>query len=248
VFKRHIFWAWNLEPEDIEYTNKAVEEIKETTTDLIKKYKISQIPIVHNGYREVVTRISVAFATLLHSTNKDHTKVIVKKDHVKKAKDFIEEMLKKLELGKYKKKVEGELKLESGEYEKIIKSLNKTQIKILNVIELEAKSSKDIAIETSKSQQTVKQYYDELKKYDLIKTKRGKGVSITPKGIKILKKYRKSDVELGGFEELEREYKGRCSYCDEEKMLEWKDPKGNHMCQKCYRIETDQEIPTEEVG
>ncbi|MFW5927675.1 MAG: hypothetical protein ACOCSL_00625 [Thermoplasmatota archaeon] len=188
IFKNHVLWAWSRSPGDIEYTEEAVERIKEEAPDLIEVYGISELPIVHNGIRDVLTRISVAFACLKHSSEDNET-VIVKEEHVEYAVEFYTDMIEKLGITEYKKMIEEDLKLTQDDFIDIIEDIDKTHIGILDQIKLGPKSSHELSEELNKSKSTIKNKYNLLKEYDLIKTKPSKGITLTKKGVRFIRKF-----------------------------------------------------------
>lgn len=189
VFVRHVFWAWSRKPDDIIYEDAAVRKIKEHTVDFMEGYNIDDIPVVHLGYREVITRVSVAYAALMHSTDMNHEKIIVKEEHVEKAADFLDQLSKILELDEYKLEREGRLKIVPEELEEIISDLDSTSLRILDLIKVEPKSSRILADHLGVEEKTVKRRYAKLIKHGLVTTARGKGVEITPRGILFLRGY-----------------------------------------------------------
>ncbi|MCD6514892.1 MAG: HTH domain-containing protein [Candidatus Odinarchaeota archaeon] len=187
IFIRHVFWAWSRRPEDITYTDEAREKIVEESARIIREYSLSELPVVHNGFREVLTRLSVAYACLRHSTDETHEKVIVKPKHVEEAVKFYEKTLEMLKLREYKLDVEGRREIKIGEFLEIVNNLSKRQIDILNILKIGGKSSTELANILGVSDRTVKEDYKLLTKYGLITTKQGVGTQITTKGVKFLK-------------------------------------------------------------
>jgi len=155
----------------------------------MENYAVDDVPIVHLGYRDVITRVSVAYASLTHSTDMDHEKIIVKKVHVEKAADFLETLAEQLEVDEHKLEREGKLKIVDEELEEIISDLDSIALKILDHIKSEPKSSRELAEYLSVDEKTVKRRYAVLIKHQLATTARGRGIQLTPRGILFLKKY-----------------------------------------------------------
>jgi len=189
VFVRHVFWAWSRKPEHIVYTEEAKEKIKQEAKRFMEKYAIDDIPVVHLGYREVIARVSVAYAALMHSTDENHEKVIVKKVHVEKAAAFLEKLAQLLELDEYKLEREGKLRIVKEELEEIINDLDSIALKILDLIKSEPKSSRELSEALDVDEKTIKRRYATLLKHQLVETAPGRGVSLTPRGILFLKEY-----------------------------------------------------------
>jgi len=95
VFTRHVLWAWTKKPEDIEFEQEALEAVRETFKE-VTEFSYSGLPLVHNGYKELIARVAVSFA-ILHHSSPDHQKIVVTRKHVEEAKAFIQEMLDKWE-------------------------------------------------------------------------------------------------------------------------------------------------------
>jgi len=187
IFKRHVYWVWSRKPEQIEYTDKAKEIIIEESKEMMEKYSIASLPCVHNGFRDLLTRIAVAYACLKHSTNETHERVIINKTHVEKAVEFYGKMLESLEIEKYKLTEEGKLELTDNEFTEICKTLDENDYKILESIKMQSKSSGILATELEVSDSTIKRSYTTLNRFGLIKTTTGKGVELTVRGIKFLR-------------------------------------------------------------
>lgn len=208
VFKRHILWAWNLECEDIIYQDETKDLIIEKTQELIEEFSISELPVVHSGAREVLTRLSVGMAVLLHSVDEDHKKVLVKPEHVNKVYDFYRETLSDIELDIYKDYIEGEKRITDDELSNLMSQLDDIDIKILDVVKYDYKTSQEICEEIDSGRSTIENRKTNLKAHNLIETDRLKGSKITPKGINLFKKISKGDVAR--VENLMEELKNIC--------------------------------------
>jgi len=189
VFLRHVYWVWSRRPDQIEYTDEAVAEIRRETKNFIGAYVVDDIPIVHLGYRNVITRLSVACAALGHSTDPGHVKIIVRQRHVREAADFLRGVIGDLELVEYKAATEGRLTFEEEEIKQIIADLDETAVRILHLIKIEGKSSKDLASALGLDEKTVKRRYAVLNKHGLVNTRPGVGVELSSRGIIFLKRY-----------------------------------------------------------
>jgi len=195
LFKRHVYWAWSRKPQHIRYTEEAKGLIVEASIDLMSRYSLSGLPIVHMGVRDVLCRLSVATAALNHSTDETHTLVIVDMKHVEEALGFYHEMLEGLALGDYKIEEEGKLEISPSEFEEIIKDLGPTELEMLNSIKIHSKGSAVLAAELDLSDRTIREHYKPLKKHGLIATTAKVGASLTARGVKILKTLRSEDYE-----------------------------------------------------
>jgi len=194
LFKRHVYWAWSRRPEHIRYTDEAKNLIIEASVELMKEYGLSSLPIIHLGVRDVLCRLSVATACLNHSTDKTHTLVIVKREHVEEALRFYEEMLERLALKAYKLEEEGKLEISPSEFEEMVGTLTERQLAILNSIKIYCKSSAVLAEELDVSVDTIQRNYKTLRRYSLITTTPRVGVCLTARGVQFLKTLKRGNI------------------------------------------------------
>jgi len=187
VFINHVFWVWSRKPNQIEYTVPAVQEIKNKSQEMINEYALESLPIVHNGIRDILTRLAVSKACELHSTDGTHEKVIIEKDHVVKCVDFYKDVLNLLELKEYKREIDGKAELTQADKINIAKDLGDMEYKILDQIKHGSKSSTELSGVLSVSDRTVKEYYGKLKGHELIETKQGQGIGLSVKGVNFVR-------------------------------------------------------------
>ena len=187
IFMQHIYWVWSKKPEQIIYTDSAVSKINDLSEVFIETYSLEILPIVHNGVRDIITRLSVAMACQMHSTDESHEKVIVETEHVEKATRWYKEVLDLLELSKYKQDIEGKSELTDNDCIAISKELGETEWTILEEIKHEGKSSTQLSEILEKHVKTIKEHYVVLKKHNLIETKTGKGVCLSIRGVKFIR-------------------------------------------------------------
>jgi len=194
IYIRHVYWVWSREPEHIVYEGEAKEQIIKKATEIVRDYSISSLPIVHNGFRDVLTALSVAYACVEHSTNDTHEEIIIKSSHVIEAHEFYKnEVLDCLGLQEYKLYKEGELSITDNDIVQISQELEGIEYDILDAIKFGAMSSPDLADQFGVSIPTIKRHYDPLKKHKLIRAIPGKGIELTAKGTKFLKGVLKKD-------------------------------------------------------
>lgn len=94
TLKNNILFAWSRKPEDVLFTDEAIEEILRVSTDLSKVYgKANDIPLVSpSDQRNKVARLAVALAALTHSIDESGERITVYPGHA----TFIHEYLKAL--------------------------------------------------------------------------------------------------------------------------------------------------------
>lgn len=94
ALKNNILFVWSRKPEDILFTDEAIEEILRVSTALSKVYgKANDIPLVSpSDQRNKVARLTVALAALTHSIDESGERIRVLPGHA----TFIYEYLKAL--------------------------------------------------------------------------------------------------------------------------------------------------------
>ena len=86
-----IFWAWNLQEDQIVISPAVGGFIRRKSLELSKVFGCDKPPIVYpEDFRKTLARLSVAYAVLDVSVNEDFTQVIVANTHVKAAAQFID--------------------------------------------------------------------------------------------------------------------------------------------------------------
>ena len=94
TFKNSVLFSWSRKPEDVIFTDEAIERILEVSTSLSKLYgKATDIPLVSpSDQRNKMARLTVALAALTHSVDETGARIVVQPGHV----EFIYEYLKAL--------------------------------------------------------------------------------------------------------------------------------------------------------
>lgn len=91
TLQQSVFWAFSRKAEDIIISDDVTKVINDAANRLLDKFgAATDIPLVTNDVKYKVARISVALASLLHSTNKSHEKAIVTVEIVEAVERFIE--------------------------------------------------------------------------------------------------------------------------------------------------------------
>lgn len=85
-----IMWVWSRRPEDVLFSKKARKEIYELSIKMGESYT-SEIPLVESAdFRVKLARMAAAWAARLFSTD-DGIRLLVKKEHVDAAAQFVDE-------------------------------------------------------------------------------------------------------------------------------------------------------------
>jgi len=192
TFIKHVYWVWSLKSEDIIFDEEAKTKIIEKTKEFLQ-YRISECPIIHSGFREVLIRLSAAFACLKHSV--ENGKVIVRSKHVEEAAQFINETLRLLEYDKFADRLKDTIDLSENEFDEIKQSLDDIDLEILEALVTGPKKSTELSAIIGISDRSVKEHYKNLRKFGLLVTSLGFGAKLTPKGIKFLKRLKQDDEE-----------------------------------------------------
>ena len=187
-YKKHVLWAHKLRAHDLLYTEEAKGEILAQARELIKIR--NPYPIVHNGIKDVLTRITVAYAVFEHSVVKqgDLWKVEVRQEHARKAADFYNHTLEMLDYPEYAKATSQ--KMAPSELEEIVKECGANHIEILKLLQFKPYTSPALAAALGKSADSVKGYYEPLRRFGLIRTSQGTGATLTPKGVAFLRLFK----------------------------------------------------------
>jgi antitoxin component HigA of HigAB toxin-antitoxin module len=91
ALRNSILWAWSRKADQVEITKPAMKKILKKADELAEKYGYAQdIPLMEpSDLRKKLARMSIALASMLHSTDDTHEKVIVHPEHVDYVADFI---------------------------------------------------------------------------------------------------------------------------------------------------------------
>lgn len=96
--KLRVMWAWSRRPENIVFTDEAVQTILETASKMGRTYS-SRIPLVEPADQRLkIARLAVAAAACVYSTD-DGTNVIVKPEHVEFVVDYLMSIYNSRSLG-----------------------------------------------------------------------------------------------------------------------------------------------------
>jgi len=125
LLKQSLLWAWTRKPEDVIFTSEASAEIMQQAKDLVGKYEVSDIPLVSTDVHEKLARLSVAIASLLHSTDDSHEKVIVRPEHVLYVVEKLHDVYthKNCQLDKYAASLNERETLTDEEYVEIVQEI-----------------------------------------------------------------------------------------------------------------------------
>lgn len=87
---RLVMWAWSRKEDDVEFEPEAIDEVLAAAMSMGERYS-SLIPLVEPAEQRIkIARVSVALAGLVFSTDRSHSKVVVKREHVAEAVKFLQ--------------------------------------------------------------------------------------------------------------------------------------------------------------
>lgn len=96
-----ILWAWSRKPENIKFTDEAVELILDKATEMGQIYS-SKVPLVEGANQRIkLARLSVSCAARMFSTDETGKDIIVKSEHIEFICDFIDKQYKNSNMGYY---------------------------------------------------------------------------------------------------------------------------------------------------
>jgi len=197
ILRRHVLWVWSRSKEQIQLTEEATIEVLRESDRLQESYSWSSLPIIHNGFHEVVARVSVAFACLYHSTDETNEIVIVNPEHVEYAIEFLEEMIANLELSAFIYAKKHQSVILDDERKEILNLISiSPNRQILEALAIKGTcSSKVLAEICETSEKTIKRRLPGLQAKNLIESTRGVGSSLTDKGTQAVKEFIKNSSE-----------------------------------------------------
>jgi biotin operon repressor len=197
VFRRHILWVFSRGLNHIRYEEEAKDAIKKRTHELIGKYACTEIPIVHLGLREVLSRLSVAQAASEHSTDAAHELIIVRAEHVERVCEYYEKVLDALGLREYKLDTEGRSTVNESEALSLATMFDETHWAICDAIKYSPCSSPVLAKALGVSDKTIKRHYVSLSEHSIIETRPGKGITLTARGMSFMAWAMKQPRDIG---------------------------------------------------
>jgi hypothetical protein len=215
-FLEFVHWAWSRKSSQVSYTPTAAAKIRETAAWFMREYGAASIPVVHDGFMDVLCRVSVSDAALSFSTT-DGENVVVTDENVERAAAFLTSMCDALELKPYRLAAEEGAMLTGGDFLAVSDRIEKDGRAIVNLLANhlnESMTAKEIAKALNGdggegagwTEQIVVDRYGDLKDEELIETTRGKGVVLTPRGMAYFNLYRTMDElfrrKSGGTPEL----------------------------------------------
>jgi hypothetical protein len=192
VFRKFVLWVWTLEPEDVEFTDAAVDLVRHKFVEFSELY-CSELPLVHKGYKETIARVAAAFAALTYSVRRDgsRVKVVVREEHVERACNFLRRLMESWELRQFVENVMRAAKLEKEEVDEIKAALqdNPDASRAFDAIVCsQGVEAETLAAKLGISRSAAVKAVALLKSFELVETQRKRpGYWLTPRGVAFAK-------------------------------------------------------------
>jgi DNA replicative helicase MCM subunit Mcm2 (Cdc46/Mcm family) len=192
-FKALVLWAWSRNPRSIRLDEKAVEEAKAAYKDLLARYAVPEVPVVNEDSLLSLLRISAAFAALTFSTS-DGVTLEVKREHVRLAMDFVEEVLEMLEVEDYKI-MHGEMVVTEEDRKEYASLIRRSEVasKIIEALARSPRNSPGLAEDTGHEAPSIRRVCAELKAMGVVE-KVSPGYRLTKKGVQLWREFHVTKV------------------------------------------------------
>ena len=129
VLRDNILWVWSRQIDQIIFEEETINYIHKEAEKIVIKYGNEDIPLVSNDMRFKIARLSCAVAGIVHSTDENHEKIIVKKEHVDFVIDFLNSIYStsNCSLDLYSQIKRGENTLSEEDFKNILQKLLETK-------------------------------------------------------------------------------------------------------------------------
>ncbi|MFW6141769.1 MAG: hypothetical protein ACOC53_04340 [Candidatus Saliniplasma sp.] len=216
LVRDNILWVWSRNPDQVVINENTEERISKASMELSDKYAVDSVPLISNDIDKKLARLSTALAGLLHSTDEEHEKIVVKSGHVKFIQDYLERIYssENCMLDEYADKKRRANNLSDDQFEIIFDELadeGEYMEEILNVLmDHDTIRLSELKASVGSSEKTIGNKIKVLKKHHLIRSTRH-GYKKRPKFVRFLKRLpkefgkvlleRPSDLEGTGIQE-----------------------------------------------
>ena len=191
--KTLVLWAWSRSPLSIRFDEKAIEEAKAAYKDLLVRHAVAEVPVVNEDSLISLLRISASFAALTFGTS-DGVTLEVDGEHVRLAKDFVEEVLEMLEVEDYKI-MHGEMVVTEEDRKEYASLIRRSEL-ASNIIETLVRGPLDssgLAEDTGHDASSIRRLCAEMKAIGVIE-KVSPGYRLTKKGVQLWREFHVTKV------------------------------------------------------
>ncbi|RLF37569.1 MAG: hypothetical protein DRN03_02140 [Thermoplasmata archaeon] len=189
-------FAWSLKPSELVITDDAYKSLNDESAEIIERYCFPLVPIVHDGFRETLLKVSASFA--IASLNLKDGSIRIEPEHIELAKTFFEHLFNRWELSNAIE-LYTEPGLTEADWVVLREQLKEdsAKVKILKTLALKNLDGKALAAETGYSYNYIRQPISELKEVGLI-DRRGGVYVLTKKGVQAFKRLQEIYEQNGG--------------------------------------------------
>lgn len=189
-------FAWSLKPSELVITDDAYKSLNDESAEIIERYCFPLVPIVHDGFRETLLKVSASFA--IASLNLKDGSIRIEPEHIELAKTFFEHLFDRWELSNAIE-LYTEPGLTEADWVVLREQLKEdsAKVKILKTLALKNLDGKALAAETGYSYNYIRQPISELKEVGLI-DRRGGVYVLTKKGVQAFKRLQEIYEQNGG--------------------------------------------------
>ncbi len=188
-----VLWAWSRHPRSIRFDEKANKEARAAYKDLLARYAFPEMPVVNEDSLLSILRVSAAFAALTFSTS-DGVTLEVSENHVRLAKEFLEEVLEMLEVEDYRI-IHGETVVIEEDRKEYISLVRRSEVasKIVEVLTKGARNSSDLAEDTGNEVSYIRRVCAALKSLGVLE-RVSAGYRLTKKGVQLWREFHVTKV------------------------------------------------------
>jgi DNA replicative helicase MCM subunit Mcm2 (Cdc46/Mcm family) len=188
-----ILWAWSRRPHSIRFDEATFEGAKIAYKDLVARYAFPEMPVVNEDSLLSILRVSAAFAALTFSTS-DGATLEVKGEHVRIAKEFIEEVLEMLEVEDYKI-MHGETAVTEEDRKEYVSLVRRSEVasKVVEALTKGLRNSSDLAEDTGHEVSYIRRVCAELKSLGVLE-RVSAGYRLTKKGVQLWREFHVTKV------------------------------------------------------
>lgn len=192
-----VAWAWSLRPEQIHFSEEAMDTIYQEATRMGEVYS-AQIPLVEGADQRVkIARIAVASAIRTYNTDV-HGHVAVESEHVEFASNFLDYLYAKPSLDYYGYSKEADHKITAESRQKIEAMLKKHRGASLAMGDFGIFRLQDIEEAANIDKEEAKKITSTLIRHRLLE-RDSRGYRKTPELIRILREVNRRDSRVGYF-------------------------------------------------
>jgi len=188
LLRKLIIFAWSRKSDHILMAREAVDSARELVIQRLERYKLSDIPLIHNASLWSVLRLSIAFAVITSPSCIIDGKVAVLKEHVEMAERLVTELLERWAVKDYVELV-GARPLADQELRELEAWADRSDITKGILVELASKRwrGKDLAARIGHDYSSVRHSLSDLKARGLV-ARKSDGYELTRKGVALAKR------------------------------------------------------------